>query len=262
VTTPQWQPGVPPADALETRLHDELRHGARLISRDPHTATIESGHPIRHRKHALATLLTCGLWAWGWAITCLLGGRRRFVLSRTTTGAVIRRPLTPWYKRPPTAALAALTAIALLAVAGGNPQPTTVVRPIAPSATPTSIATSAPPVSTTAPTTAVASAVAPAPATVPAPRPTATPPTHLSTSTAVGTGTGTGTGNGNGNPGNGSNTCGADHYVNSDGLCVHDPVPAPAAPAGATAKCDDGTFSFSTHRSGTCSHHGGVAEWL
>ncbi len=32
-------------------------------------------------------------------------------------------------------------------------------------------------------------------------------------------------------------------------------------PAGATAKCNDGTYSFSQHRQGTCSHHGGVAVW-
>lgn len=32
-------------------------------------------------------------------------------------------------------------------------------------------------------------------------------------------------------------------------------------PAGATARCGDGSFSFSTSRSGTCSHHGGVAQW-
>ncbi|MFE4697228.1 DUF3761 domain-containing protein [Streptomyces sp. NPDC056738] len=34
------------------------------------------------------------------------------------------------------------------------------------------------------------------------------------------------------------------------------------APAGATALCDDGTYSYSAHRRGTCSHHGGVADWL
>jgi len=32
-------------------------------------------------------------------------------------------------------------------------------------------------------------------------------------------------------------------------------------PAGATARCKDGTYSFSKHRRGTCLHHGGVAEW-
>jgi hypothetical protein len=35
-----------------------------------------------------------------------------------------------------------------------------------------------------------------------------------------------------------------------------------AAAAGATAICRDDTVSFSRHRSGTCSHHGGVARWL
>jgi hypothetical protein len=35
-----------------------------------------------------------------------------------------------------------------------------------------------------------------------------------------------------------------------------------SAPPGATALCRDGTYSFSQHRSGTCSHHGGVAKWL
>ena len=35
-----------------------------------------------------------------------------------------------------------------------------------------------------------------------------------------------------------------------------------AVPTGATAQCRDGTYSFSKHRSGTCSHHGGVATWL
>ncbi|WP_243769135.1 DUF3761 domain-containing protein [Streptomyces cyanogenus] len=34
------------------------------------------------------------------------------------------------------------------------------------------------------------------------------------------------------------------------------------APAGATAQCNDGTYSYSAHRRGTCSHHGGVAVWL
>lgn len=37
---------------------------------------------------------------------------------------------------------------------------------------------------------------------------------------------------------------------------------ATSAPSGATALCRDGTYSYSQHRQGTCSHHGGVAEWL
>jgi hypothetical protein len=38
-------------------------------------------------------------------------------------------------------------------------------------------------------------------------------------------------------------------------------APSPV-PAGATARCRDGTYSWSEHRSGTCAHHGGVAAWV
>ncbi len=51
-------------------------------------------------------------------------------------------------------------------------------------------------------------------------------------------------------------------YVNSAGNTVCRPENSPTAPAGATAECVDGTYSFSESRSGTCSHHGGVARWL
>lgn len=51
-------------------------------------------------------------------------------------------------------------------------------------------------------------------------------------------------------------------YVNSAGNTVCRPEQSPSAPAGATAECADGTYSFSESRSGTCSHHGGVARWL
>lgn len=56
--------------------------------------------------------------------------------------------------------------------------------------------------------------------------------------------------------------CGSDSYINSRGHCVHRPVRANRAPAGATAKCHDGSYSFSQSRRGTCSWHGGVAVWL
>jgi len=59
-----------------------------------------------------------------------------------------------------------------------------------------------------------------------------------------------------------SGSCDADYYRNSDGNCVRRPEQAAAAPAGATARCSDGKYSFSQHRQGTCSGHGGVAQWL
>ncbi len=54
------------------------------------------------------------------------------------------------------------------------------------------------------------------------------------------------------------------YYTNVDGNTVHSPAYSAddSVPAGASARCRDGSYSFSQHRSGTCSHHGGVAEWL
>ncbi|AXH72285.1 MAG: protein of unknown function DUF3761 [Caudoviricetes sp.] len=54
------------------------------------------------------------------------------------------------------------------------------------------------------------------------------------------------------------------HYQNSDGSSIHSPAHTRSgqAPAGATAKCGDGSFSFSQHHRGTCSRHGGVVSWL
>jgi len=51
-------------------------------------------------------------------------------------------------------------------------------------------------------------------------------------------------------------------YVNVDGVRVPSPVFTDSKPAGASARCRDGSYSFSQHRQGTCSHHGGVAEWF
>jgi hypothetical protein len=52
-------------------------------------------------------------------------------------------------------------------------------------------------------------------------------------------------------------------YRNSDGQWVPSPQLSPnGPPPGASAQCNDGTYSFSRHHSGTCSHHGGVRQWL
>jgi len=53
-------------------------------------------------------------------------------------------------------------------------------------------------------------------------------------------------------------------YINSDGQVIHRPAHTKSGrkPAGASAHCRDGSYSFSTHHRGTCSGHQGVAEWL
>lgn len=52
------------------------------------------------------------------------------------------------------------------------------------------------------------------------------------------------------------------YYTNRAGHRVHRPMQSQSKPQGATARCRDGSWSFSESHRGTCSHHGGVASWL
>lgn len=54
------------------------------------------------------------------------------------------------------------------------------------------------------------------------------------------------------------------YYTNKSGQTVHSPSKSKTgeAPANATAKCRDGSYSFSKHHRGTCSGHQGVALWM
>jgi hypothetical protein len=62
-------------------------------------------------------------------------------------------------------------------------------------------------------------------------------------------------------PSTGSGSSNDNYYINSQGNTVHSPAYADSKPSGASAKCKDGTYSFSQNRRGTCSGHGGVAVW-
>jgi hypothetical protein len=55
---------------------------------------------------------------------------------------------------------------------------------------------------------------------------------------------------------------GNEYYTNTRGHSVHRPMASSPHPAGASARCRDGSWSFSESRRGTCSHHGGVGQWL
>ncbi len=59
-----------------------------------------------------------------------------------------------------------------------------------------------------------------------------------------------------------SNLSNDNYYTNVDGNTVHSPAYSNSVPPNATARCRDGTYSFSQSRRGTCSSHGGVAQWL
>lgn len=53
-------------------------------------------------------------------------------------------------------------------------------------------------------------------------------------------------------------------YTNKAGQSVHSPshTKSGKAPTGASAQCQDKSYSFSRSHRGTCSRHGGVASWL
>jgi hypothetical protein len=49
--------------------------------------------------HGIISLLTCGVWLWGWAIVAILGARQVMTITVDQTGAVHRRgpkPRWPW----------------------------------------------------------------------------------------------------------------------------------------------------------------------
>lgn len=145
------------------------------------------------------------------------------------------------------AAVASL--LTALCLAGCGSAGVSGVNSPAASATSAAVPTTATPapvtVATTPASVAVPSVTAPAATPVYAPPPAAahTPPAPANTPLPAAP------------PGDGT-------YANVDGNTVPDPVSAAAPPAGATAQCNDGTYSFSQHHSGTCSSHGGVSRWL
>ena len=54
--------------------------------------------------------------------------------------------------------------------------------------------------------------------------------------------------------------CPGGYYENVDSQCI--PAPNSGGSGNPTAQCQDGSYSYSTQRSGTCSGHGGVPYWL
>lgn len=61
---------------------------------------------------------------------------------------------------------------------------------------------------------------------------------------------------------NHSYASGSGYYIARSGHHVRRPARSSHAPAGASAQCRDGSWSFSESRRGTCSWHGGVSRWL
>lgn len=150
-------------------------------------------------------------------------------------------PQKPWYKRPIPLVVASLIAVTFGSSLISSPSANTT----APEITNTASAVAAYQQATVAPATQPVQA--PTQPTVQPVQPQTTP---IQQTTQVQTTNNTQLSNDN-------------TYTNVNGVTVHSPAYTSdnSVPAGASAQCRDGSYSFSTHRSGTCSHHGGVATW-
>lgn len=101
-------------------------------------------------------------------------------------------------------------------------------------------ATGAPPAASSARQPAPTAAPAPAPTPAPAPAPAAKQPAPTRDTAST------------------KQTTGAAAKTSGKAPTV---APPAGTPEGATAKCGDGTYSFSKTHTGACSRHGGVSEW-
>ena len=95
-------PPPPPASGvtpLDQEIHKAVAEGWTLANRDTHNAVLNKGGKVRHVMHGIISLLTCGVWLWGWAIVAILGARQTMTLSMDAGGAVHRqgpKPRWPW----------------------------------------------------------------------------------------------------------------------------------------------------------------------
>jgi hypothetical protein len=160
--------------------------------------------------------------------------KKRFIWSGLIVAAIIG--ITSQHHSTPPTALTITPTSSQSTTSNLNTPTSAVAADAAQAVAPTPTSTTPTPTAP-APTPAHTPAPATSPAPVPAPTNTGVSDTNLSN----------------------SNT-----YTNIDGATVHSPAASTdgTVPAGATARCNDGTYSFSQHHSGTCSGHHGVAAWL
>lgn len=114
----------PPPAATSTPLGMEINQAAlagwTIISRDTHSAVLAKGGKVRHVMHGIISLLTCGVWLWGWAIVAILGARQTMTLTMDASGQVTRQG--PKSRTPYLAGVAGLFVVLAIigAVSGGG----------------------------------------------------------------------------------------------------------------------------------------------
>lgn len=85
---PPAAPGVTP---LDEAVHKAATDGWTVVNRDSHNAVLNKGGKVRHVMHGIISLLTCGVWLWGWAIVAILGAKQMMTLSMDANGHVTQQ---------------------------------------------------------------------------------------------------------------------------------------------------------------------------
>lgn len=85
---PPAAPGITP---LDQAIHKAATDGWTVVNRDSHNAVLNKGGKVRHVMHGIISLLTCGVWLWGWAIVAILGAKQMMTLSMDANGHVTQQ---------------------------------------------------------------------------------------------------------------------------------------------------------------------------
>lgn len=119
---PPAAPGVTP---LDQAIHKAATDGWTVVNRDSHNAVLNKGGKVRHVMHGIISLLTCGVWLWGWAIVAILGAKQMMTLSMDANGHVTQQG--PKSRSPYLAGVAGLFVVlaVIAALTGGGGEDTT-----------------------------------------------------------------------------------------------------------------------------------------
>lgn len=80
-----------PEQALSHAIASAVAAGWQFVSRTENTAILSRGGHVRHLMHGIISLLTCGLWLFGWAIVAILGARQVLTFTVDEMGVVHRQ---------------------------------------------------------------------------------------------------------------------------------------------------------------------------
>lgn len=83
-------PPAPSGTPLDLEINKAIAEGWTLVTRDQSNAVLNKGGKVRHMMHGIISLVTCGVWLWGWALVAILGARQVITLTMDENGYVDR----------------------------------------------------------------------------------------------------------------------------------------------------------------------------